>query len=92
MQKINKKDAFQMIMGQHEKIFSAQFIKKDGTFRAMVCRRGVTKGVKGVGMNYDPAAHNLVTVFDMRKNEFRSIPIDRLICFKMDGVKYEVKE
>lgn len=92
MEKISMLEAIQKIKADHKKIFSAQFIKKDGTRRAMICRLGVTKGVKGVGMSYNPADHNIITVFDMRKNAFRSIPADRLLCFKMDGIKYEVTQ
>jgi hypothetical protein len=90
MHTITQKEAFEKIMDEHEKIFSCQFIKKDGTIRNMIARRGVTKGVTGAGLKYDPAAHNLIIVFDMRKAAFRSIPVDRLIKFKLAGERYQV--
>lgn len=50
------------------RIFTVDFVKRtDNTMRTMSCRRGVTKGVKGVGMSYDPQAKNLLTVYDMQK-------------------------
>lgn len=92
---ITKQEAFNRIMEEHSKIFSVTFIKKDGSIRDMVCRRGVTKGVKGIGMSYDPAAYNLVTVYDMQAaasgdNGYRTIPLDRLKRLKMDGIDCEV--
>lgn len=49
-------------------LFTVDFVKRgDGSIRTMNCRRGVSKGVKGVGQSYDPKSHNLLTVFDMQK-------------------------
>jgi hypothetical protein len=62
----------------HNKIFTATFIKKDGSVRVMNCRRGVKKGVKGVGMSYDPYQKNLLPVYDMQKGAFRMINISTI--------------
>lgn len=53
-------------------LFTVDFVKRtakpgEPSLRTMNCRRGVKKGVKGVGQSYDPAAKNLLTVFDMQK-------------------------
>lgn len=49
-------------------IFSIDFVKRtDNSLRTMSARRGVKKGVKGVGMAYDAKAKNLLTVYDMQK-------------------------
>lgn len=53
-------------------LFTVDFVKRtakpgEPSLRTMNCRRGVKKGVKGVGQSYDPAKHNLLTVFDMQK-------------------------
>lgn len=92
MKKITKAEAWNIIHAEEQRIFSVSFIKKDGTRREMVCRRGVTKYVKGVGMSYDPALYDLVTVFDMQKNEYRSIPVNRLLSLKLNGEVYEIEE
>lgn len=49
-------------------IFTVDFVKRtNNELRTMSCRRGVKKGVKGVGQSYDPKAKNLLTVYDMQK-------------------------
>jgi hypothetical protein len=55
------------------KMFWVIFIKKDGTVRRMLARTGVQKGVKGIGMSYDPKAYGLLPIFDMHKHAFRMI-------------------
>ena len=54
-----------------DKIFTVTFVKKDGSIRVMNARRGVKKGVKGVGMSYDPTQKDLVVVFDMQKEALK---------------------
>ena len=67
-------------------IFSVQFVKKDGTVRDMVCRKGVRKGVKGTGAGWGQGALKpLRTVFDMHKAAFRTIPTDRVVRIKVGG-------
>lgn len=55
--------------------FSVHFIKKNGELRKMVCRLGVKKGVKGVGMSYNPTEKGLLCVYDVAKRAFRMINI-----------------
>lgn len=70
------------------RVFSANFIKKDGTERTMNCRTGVVKHVKGKGRNFDPITAKLIPVFDMNKNGYRFISFDRLNWIKIGGKKY----
>lgn len=66
--------------------FSVLFIKKNGEERKMVARLGVTKGVKGVGRNYDEIKKfNLLTVFDVQKNAFRRIQLGTIKELKVRG-------
>ena len=67
------------------KIFSATFEKKDGTIRTINCRRAVKKGVKGVGMSFDPASKGLMVVYDMQKQSFKMINLNTLIEAKVNG-------
>lgn len=60
------------------KIFTAVFIKKDGTMRTMRARLGVKKGVSGVGLKYSPEERGNLIVFDMEKKAFRTIYLDSL--------------
>lgn len=75
-----------------DKIFTVTFIKKDGTVRVMNARRGVTKGVKGVGMSYNPSEKQLITVYDMQKGAFRMVNANTITEIKAEGVVYNFKE
>ena len=66
-------------------IFSVTFIKKDGSERKMVCRKGVKKGVTGKGLSYDPDSRNNVIVYDMQKKAFRTINLDTIIDVNANG-------
>lgn len=80
------------------KIFSVKFVKKNGEVRDMVCRLGVKRGVKGVGMAYDPKDYNLLTVCDLQaaKQEgdlgFRNISLDNILEIKISGTRYDLFE
>jgi hypothetical protein len=72
------------------RIFSIEFRKRtDGTVRRMTCRRGVTKGVTGSGMSYDPTSKGLLCVYDLQEKDFRHISLDRLIGLRMGGETFE---
>jgi len=81
-------------------IFSCLFIKRtDGQPRRMVCRLGVAKDLKGrdnaaqgKGLAYNPEEHNLLTVWDVQKQAYRSIPLDAVLELKIRGVVYPIQE
>ncbi len=62
-------EAFTLIQGTRagKHCFGATFTKKDGSLRTGSFKLGVTKGVKGVGLAFDPAAHSLLSVCDLNK-------------------------
>lgn len=71
---------------QDGQIFAVEFIKRtDGSLRRMVCRLGVKKHLKGGGVAYDTKAHNLLTVFDMEKGGYRSIPVEAVQRLTVHG-------
>lgn len=74
-------------------IVSCIFKKRTGEqeLRKMTCRLGVSKGVSGAGMPFDPAAYDLVTVYDMRKKGFRHINLRTLMQLRYNGVLYIVQ-
>ena len=92
MKTIDKDTAKQYIYKTNGKIFSAVFTKKDGEKRTMVCRRGVAKYVKGVGLKFKPEERNLIGVFDMRKVAYRFINMITLEKLKIKGITYTIKE
>ena len=90
MIRISKVQARDLIKASGGKIFTARNIKKDGTERALNCRLNVTKGVKGVGMRYNPDDYNLITVFDMKKQEFRTLNLETVYQIDFQHERYEV--
>ena len=72
-----------------DKIFTVTFTKKDGSVRVMNARKGVRKGVKGVGMSYNPSEKNLIVVFDMQKEAFRMINAKTILEVKADKKIYK---
>ena len=87
--------------------FHVKFIKRTtGDLREMTCRKGVSKGVTGKGLKFDPTKKNLITVYDVNapaddgRGGFRMINVDGLLEIKAhhrrwlfnDGVAEEVSE
>lgn len=72
------------------KIFSVVFSKRDGSIREMVCRLGVKKHLKGGELKYSPEDFNYLTVFDMQKQQYRTININTLKQIKFEGVTYDI--
>ena len=89
---IDRGTAKKYIYKTNGKIFSAVFTKKDGEKRNMVCRLGVAKYVKGVGLKFKPEERALVGVFDMHKKAYRFINMKTLEQIKIKGIKYIIKE
>ena len=92
MNTITTEQAKKVILNNDGKIFGVSFIKKDGTHRNMTARLSVTKGVKGVGYNFDLSSFNLITAFDMRKKAFRMINCNNLISLSSNKKKYVISD
>ena len=90
MQKISKVAAVELINKTKGKIFTAEFRKKDNTTRVMNCRLGVTKGLTGTGMAYNPSIKGLKPVFDMQANDYRMINLDTISKLKIGGETFIV--
>ena len=89
---IDRDTAKQYIYKTNGKIFSAVFTKKDGEKRKMVCRRGVAKYVKGVGLKFKPEERALMGVFDTHKKAYRFINMKTLEQIKVKGIEYKVNQ
>ena len=89
MQQLSRYKALKVIHDTQGRIFSATFVKKDGSVRQMVARIGVSKNLKG-GTNGSSAKNNLVTVYDMAKGGYRMINLKTLLTLKACGETYEV--
>ena len=90
MKTIDRGTAKRYIYKTNGKFFSAVFIKKNGERRLMLCRLGVKKGVKGVGLRFKPQDKGLMTVFDIHKRGYRFINLMTLERLKIRGKKYKV--
>ena len=86
---VSRYKADEVIKSTHGKIFSCEFIKKDGSLRKMVARLGVAKNLKG-GSNGASAKNSLITVYDMAKSAYRMVNLETLTALKVAGVRYEV--
>lgn len=82
---MNHKEALKLLKSTRGRIFSAEFVKKDGSLRKINARLGVKKGVKGKGLAYNPADYGLMVVYDMQKKAFRTINIKTLRKVKFKG-------
>lgn len=90
---ITKKEAIPLIYETKGLIFSCVFIKRTtGETRKMICRLHVKKGVKGIGLKYNPMEKGLLNVFDMKKGEFRMINLETLKELKINHVTYKITE
>lgn len=65
--------------------FRACFLKKDGTAREMTARFGVKKHLKGGELGYNAEALNYIIVFDVEKEAYRTINMDKLIFLRYNG-------
>ena len=92
---ITRDEAKQLIFETNGRIFSATFIKKDGSERKMQCRLNVQKHLKG-GVSTTSHIPNLITVFEMVMGEdkprFRNINVDTLLTLKVNGDELNVTD
>lgn len=67
------------------RIFSATFIKKDGSIRKINCRLGVVKALQGGALKYNAEAANNLVVYDLQAKGYRTIPLDKLLTLRYNG-------
>ncbi len=87
-------EVLKMIKESNGKIFSIKVEKRtDGTIREMVCRTGVTAHLvvapSKPGINFKK--NELISVFDMAKKAYRSIPIEGIKAIKIGGEWIQVE-
>lgn len=83
----------EFIQQTNGRIFSIKFTKRtDGSIREMVCRTGVTSHIKGTGAPRDWKKLDLISVFDMQKAAYRSIPVEGIFEVKVDGEWEQVQQ
>ena len=100
MKTINRNKAKELIKENKSTIFSATFIKKDGTNRLILARQGVRKGLKenAKPRPYDPIKYNLLCVYDMQQakqqqtlSPYRMLNLNTLLTLNINKTKYIIK-
>ena len=72
------------------RFFSVRFIKKDGSFRNMTCKKVVKHAIKGTGARYNALERGYLPVYDISKKQYRTSNFNTLMRFKLNGVDYSV--
>ena len=91
--------AFTIMTAPSVDVFGAIWEKKDGSLRTGALRLGVSVGVTGAGLPYDPAAHGLLCAWDMHKTNpktgkqgaFLMLNLKGLQSIKVDGTTDNVR-
>lgn len=90
MKLINPQEAYDLIQEHKGKMFSATFVKNNGTLREINCRTGVKRYLQGGSLAYNPADRLNVPVYDLSKNDYRTIKCSQLIYLSIGGEDYQV--
>ena len=89
---MTRSQAVRYIRGSKGQIIHVAFIKRTtGELRYMLCRTGVKSYLRGGQQPYDAKKLNLITVFDMRKQQYRTIPIEGLCGITVRGKWEEIR-
>jgi len=92
MKQISRSKVKELIESSNGQVFSAIFVKKDGTERKMSCRLGVKKHVNGTGMAYKPSNYDLIGVYDMNNKGYRMINLNTVKALQVNKTFYVVGE
>jgi hypothetical protein len=74
------------------KIFSVDFIKKDGSLRTMIARLGVRKHLQGGTLKYNAEEKSLLPVFDMEKQAYRMVNVSTIQEIRYNGETIKLEE
>jgi len=88
---ISKDQLIDLITG-YKKVFTAVFIKKDGSERVMNCRLGVEKYLRGGNPATWAREKGYIIVFDMQINEYRTLNPATTEVLVMAGKTYSVDQ
>lgn len=67
------------------RFFSVAFIKRNGEHRKMICRKGVSRHLRGGKLSYDPEDYRLMVVWDTVKRDYCMIPTDASRVIRVQG-------
>jgi hypothetical protein len=89
---VSRREAVNVIRGLEDgRFFSVTFVKRTtGEVRIMTCRQRVKKYLAGGECAYSFSDKGLVSVFDIQKMAYRSIPIDGIRTIRVNDEDLEV--
>ena len=90
MEKISKVKVIDLIKSTDGRLFSAEFIKKDGSLRKGVFRLKVKSHLKGGKNKVVKNENSYITVFDMKKQGYITMNLETLQKIKFRGIEYIV--
>jgi len=81
----------ELIRESNGRLFTVEFIKRNGELRKMRARLHAPKSFKfkGTGMRYDPLARGLLPVWDVDKKAFRMVNLATIERLRVGGNNYE---
>ena len=85
MNKIEK--VIDVINQSRGRICSVRFVKKDGSVRKMLFRKGVRKNLKNKGLSYNPESVGNVIVYEVN-NGYRTINCNSVLELKANRKSY----
>jgi hypothetical protein len=92
MQTINKTTAKKLIKESKGKIFSATFTKKDGSHRLMNARLKKYISKTGRKAPYKAENYDLIPIYDMKAEGWRSLNLNTLITLSINKQKYLIEQ
>jgi hypothetical protein len=88
--RISKLEAYDKMMATNGKLFTVEFVKRDGSLRTMNCRLNVTKHLKGGKPAYDAFSKALLHVYDMVSKGYRTVNLETVFKLRSNKKEYEV--
>jgi len=88
---ISPAEAVNLIRSTRGGFFGVEFIKKDGSYRKMLARLGVTKGLKeGAREIAQPLIPRHITVWDRHAGGYRKINVNTIQRIAAKGQRFTV--
>lgn len=87
---ITVNQAERLIRSTNGTIFTATFVKRNGKTRRLNGRTGVTKGLTGKGLTYDPSNYGILPVFDLYEGQYKALRFDALTSLTVNGRTFKV--
>ena len=88
--KIARENLKEFIYNTNGKIFTIEFVKKNGEHRVMNCRLGVKKYLRGGRNNVTGLDKPYIIVFDLKNKQYRAVNLRTARKIKFKNIEYEV--